>query len=164
MFEDDGWVDLAVANDSCAAVFVRNKHDGTFRTSVTFRDCADDEGREHASLALELETNRDGKVDSTSLTVGRYTGVSETKVRGALSGRELCGRIANPVIHPRLGNRLCGHTTTSCSTFSSRTGTFSPASTTNWGTTWAAAGATVRNVKDSKFEEVRARRARDSRT
>jgi len=36
--DDDGWVDLAVANDSVPKYLYRNKHDGTLKISAIFRD------------------------------------------------------------------------------------------------------------------------------
>ena len=48
--DDDGWVDLAVANDSVPKYLYRNRHDGTFEDISYISGFAlNDEGREQAS-------------------------------------------------------------------------------------------------------------------
>ncbi|HUL16905.1 MAG TPA: CRTAC1 family protein, partial [Terriglobales bacterium] len=63
--DDDGWVDLAVANDSVPNFLYRNKHDGTFEdVSYTSGFAVDGDGRPHSSMGLAIgDYNRDGRLD-----------------------------------------------------------------------------------------------------
>jgi enediyne biosynthesis protein E4 len=63
--DDDGWVDLAVANDSVPNYLYRNRHDGTFEDVGYLSGFAlSGEGREQASMGIGVgDYNRDGKVD-----------------------------------------------------------------------------------------------------
>ena len=63
--DDDGWVDLLVANDSVPKYLYRNKHDGTFEDISYLSGFAlNDEGREQAAMGIAVgDYNRDGKVD-----------------------------------------------------------------------------------------------------
>ena len=63
--DDDGWVDLLVANDSVPKYLYRNKHDGTFEDLSYLSGFAlNDEGREQAAMGIAVgDYNRDGKVD-----------------------------------------------------------------------------------------------------
>jgi enediyne biosynthesis protein E4 len=63
--DDDGWVDLVVANDSVPKYLYRNKHDGTFE-DISYQSgfALNDAGREQASMGIGVgDYNRDGKVD-----------------------------------------------------------------------------------------------------
>jgi enediyne biosynthesis protein E4 len=63
--DDDGWVDLVVANDSVPNFLYRNKHDGTFEdVSLISGFALTEEGRSQASMGIAVgDYNRDGKVD-----------------------------------------------------------------------------------------------------
>jgi hypothetical protein len=63
--DDDGWVDLAVANDSVPKYLYRNKHDGTFEDISYLSGFAlNDDGREQAAMGIAVgDYNRDGRVD-----------------------------------------------------------------------------------------------------
>jgi hypothetical protein len=63
--DDDGWVDLAVANDSTPNYLYRNRHDGTFEdVSYLSGFALSEDGREQASMGIAVgDFNRDGKVD-----------------------------------------------------------------------------------------------------
>jgi hypothetical protein len=63
--DDDGWVDLIVANDSTPNFFYRNRHDGTFEDMSYISGLAvSGEGREQASMGIAIgDYNRDGKLD-----------------------------------------------------------------------------------------------------
>jgi enediyne biosynthesis protein E4 len=63
--DDDGWLDLVVANDSVPRYLYRNKHNGTFEdVSYASGFALNDEGREQASMGIGVgDYNRDGKVD-----------------------------------------------------------------------------------------------------
>jgi len=63
--DDDGWVDLVVANDSEPNFLYRNRHDGTFEdVSLISGFALTEEGRAQASMGIAVgDYNRDGKVD-----------------------------------------------------------------------------------------------------
>src|SRR5207245_4801612 len=63
--DDDGWLDLLVANDSVPSSLYRNRHDGTFE-DVSFVSglALSGDGREQASMGIGVgDYNRDGKID-----------------------------------------------------------------------------------------------------
>jgi enediyne biosynthesis protein E4 len=63
--DDDGWLDLVVANDSVPSYLYRNRHDGTFE-DISYRSgfALSGEGREQASMGIAVgDYNRDGRVD-----------------------------------------------------------------------------------------------------
>ncbi len=63
--DDDGWLDLLVANDSTPNCLYRNRHDGTFEDlSYMSGFAVSGEGREQASMGIAVgDYNRDGKLD-----------------------------------------------------------------------------------------------------
>ena len=63
--DDDGWVDIAVANDSTPNYLYKNRHDGTFEdVSYLSGFALSEDGREQASMGIAAgDFNRDGKVD-----------------------------------------------------------------------------------------------------
>src|SRR5437667_434911 len=63
--DDDGWVDLVVANDSVPRCLYRNLHDGTFEdVSYLSGFALTNEGLAQASMGIAVgDYNRDGRVD-----------------------------------------------------------------------------------------------------
>ncbi len=63
--DDDGWVDLAVVNDSTPNMLYRNRHDGTFEDiSLASGFAFNEDGREQASMGLAAaDYNNDGRID-----------------------------------------------------------------------------------------------------
>ncbi len=63
--DDDGWLDLAVANDSVPNYLYHNRHDGTFEdVSYMSGFALSEDGREQASMGIAVgDYDRDGKVD-----------------------------------------------------------------------------------------------------
>src|SRR5438552_3181993 len=68
--DDDGWVDLTVANDSTPNYLYLNRHKGTFEdVSYGSGFALSEDGREQASMAIAVgDYNRDGKVDLFTTT------------------------------------------------------------------------------------------------
>jgi enediyne biosynthesis protein E4 len=64
-FDDDGWVDLYVADDSAPSVLYRNEHDGTFRDIGIVSGCAFSmDGKNQAGMGVAVgDFDRDGTMD-----------------------------------------------------------------------------------------------------
>src|SRR5579872_4728794 len=63
--DDDGWLDLLVANDSVPNFLYRNNHDGTFKDDSYMSGLAlNADGRAQACMGIGIgDYNRDGRVD-----------------------------------------------------------------------------------------------------
>jgi hypothetical protein len=64
-FDDDGWTDVYVANDSNPSALYRNKHDGTFEDIAVTAGCAySQDGKPQAGMGLALgDYDRNGTID-----------------------------------------------------------------------------------------------------
>jgi hypothetical protein len=64
-FDNDGWPDIYVANDTTPSVLFHNNHDGTFTDIALLAGCAMDEnGREQAGMGVAAgDYNADGWLD-----------------------------------------------------------------------------------------------------
>jgi hypothetical protein len=64
-FDDDGWVDLYVANDSNPSALYRNNRDGTFADIGVDAGCAySGDGKPQAGMGVAIgDYNRDGRMD-----------------------------------------------------------------------------------------------------
>ena len=64
-FDDDGWVDLYVANDSNPSALYRNNRDGTFTDIAVRAGCAySQDGKPQAGMGVAVgDYNRDGRMD-----------------------------------------------------------------------------------------------------
>ena len=64
-FDDDGWVDLYVANDSNPSALYRNNRDGTFTDIGVAGGCAySQDGKPQAGMGVAVgDYNRDGRMD-----------------------------------------------------------------------------------------------------
>ena len=75
-FDNDGWADIAVANDSHPQFLFRNQGDGTFEEEAVLAGAAyDADGREFAGMGIAAQDfNADGRTDLliTALSQQRY--------------------------------------------------------------------------------------------
>jgi enediyne biosynthesis protein E4 len=64
-FDNDGWVDLYVADDSSPSVLYRNNHDGTFTDVAIRAGCAfSQDGKAQAGMGVAVgDYDRDGRMD-----------------------------------------------------------------------------------------------------
>jgi hypothetical protein len=86
-FDDDGWIDLYVANDSNPSTLYRNKHDGTFEDIAVPAGCAySQDGKPQAGMGLALgDYDRDGTID-----IFKTNFAGDTSTLYANSGDGLC--------------------------------------------------------------------------
>ena len=86
--DDDGWLDLLVANDSVPKYLYRNKHDGTFEDASYISGFAlNDEGREQQATrqpGWDLARRRDGLRGLGGIRYG--AGIGSYVTRGGLRG------------------------------------------------------------------------------
>jgi len=157
--DDDGWVDLAVANDSVPKYLYRNRHDGTFEdVSYLSGFALNDEGREQAAMGIGVgDYKRDGRVglyitnfsddyntlyqndgDASFTDVSRRAGIAEltTPFLGWGTGfldfdndGWLDIFVANGHVYPEVDK-------------------------TDWGTTYAQRPLLLRNLEGNKFTEI----------
>src|SRR5437667_7515618 len=157
--DDDGWVDLAVANDSVPRYLYRNLHDGTFEdVSYLSGFALTNEGLAQASMGIAVgDYNRDGRVDffvttfsddyKTLYTNDGDNNFSDVTFRAGLGGPTIpflawgAGFIdfdndglldifvANGHVYPSVDER-------------------------DWGTTWAQRPQLFRNLDGTKFQEI----------
>jgi enediyne biosynthesis protein E4 len=64
-FDNDGWPDIYVANDTNASLLFHNNHDGTFQEIGVFAGCAyDADGKENSGMGVAAaDYDRDGWLD-----------------------------------------------------------------------------------------------------
>ena len=97
-FDDDGWVDLYVANDSNPSALYRNNRDGTFTDIAVAAGCAySQDGKPQAGMGVAVgDFNRDGRMDifktnfagdTSTLYVNSGTGLCEDRTFASGIGR-----------------------------------------------------------------------------
>ncbi len=71
-YDDDGWIDLAVANDTESNFLYRNNGDGTFTDEAVFRGVAtSDKGMARAGMGIDAsDVNNDGGL---ALAIGNFS-------------------------------------------------------------------------------------------
>lgn len=157
--DDDGWVDLAVANDSVPNYLYRNKHDGTFEDiSYTSGFALAEDGHEQASMGIAVgDYNRDGKVDLFTTT---FSDDYKTLFRndGGSSFTDVSYRagLAAPTT-PFLSwgtGFLDFENSGLLGLFIANGHVYPEVDKYDWGTTWAERPQLFRNVDGTKFEEV----------
>jgi hypothetical protein len=86
-FDDDGWVDIYVANDSSPSAMYRNNRDGTFTDIGVNAGCAySQDGKPQAGMGVAVgDYNRDGRMD-----VFKTNFAGDTSTLYANAGRGMC--------------------------------------------------------------------------
>ena len=157
--DDDGWVDLAVANDSVPSYLYRNRHDGTFEdVSYMSGFAVNGEGREQASMGLAVgDYNRDGRVD---LLVTTFSDDYKTLFRndGDMEFSDVSAQtgLLDPTI-PFLGwgtGFLDFDNDGLLDLFLANGHVFRNVEREQWGTTYAQRPLLFRNVDGQKFQVV----------
>src|SRR6266568_6988943 len=157
--DDDGWLDLVVANDSTPNYLYRNRRDGTFEDVSYFSGFAvNEEGRAQASMGIGVgDYNRDGKLD---LFVTTFSDDYKTLYRndGGANFTDVSFRagLGNPTI-PFLAWG-CGFLDFDndglLDIFIANGHVYPVADRAEWGTTWAERPQLFRNLDGAKFQEV----------
>ena len=86
-FDDDGWVDVYVANDSNPSALYRNNRDGTFTDIAVSSGCAySQDGKPQAGMGVAVgDYNRDGRMD-----IFKTNFAGDTSTLYANAGNGLC--------------------------------------------------------------------------
>jgi hypothetical protein len=157
--DNDGWVDLLVANDSVPRYLYRNKHDGTFEDISYLSGFAlNDEGREQASMGIGVgDYNRDGKVDFYVTNFSDdYNTLFRNEGEASFSDVSFAAGIGNVTI-PFLGwgtGFLDYDNDGFLDIFVANGHVYPGVDKRDWGTTWAQRPLLFRNLNGSRFDEV----------
>jgi enediyne biosynthesis protein E4 len=157
--DDDGWIDLLVANDSVPNYLYKNRHDGTFEEiGLASGFALSDDGREQASMGIAVgDYNRDGKVDFyvTSFS-DDYNALYKNEGGGNFSEVAYRAGLGYATI-PFLGwgtGFLDFDNDGLADIFVANGHVYPTVDQQDWGTTWAQRPQLLRNLNGSKFEEV----------
>jgi enediyne biosynthesis protein E4 len=157
--DDDGWVDIAVVNDSTPNNLYRNRHDGTFEDiSYASGFAFNEDGREQASMGLAAgDYNNDGHID---LHVTNFSDDYNTLYRNEGSGNfsdvSFRAGVAEPSI-PFLGwgtGFLDFDNDGRLDIFVANGHVYPGVDKQDWGTTWAQRPLLYRNVNGTEFRVV----------
>jgi enediyne biosynthesis protein E4 len=157
--DNDGWLDLVVANDSTPNYLYRNRGDGTFEDLSYLNGLAvNEEGRAPASMGIALgDYNRDGQLD---LFITTFSDDYKTLYRndgGAnftdVSYRAGLGSSTIPFLAWGTGF-LDFDNDGLLDIFVANGHVYPIADRTEWGTTWAERPQLFRNLDGAKFQEV----------
>lgn len=157
--DDDGWLDLLVANDSVPNFLYRNNHDGTFKDDSYISGLAvNADGRAQASMGIGIgDYNRDGKVDFHLTTFSAdYKPLYRNDGDGEFSDVTAGARLLHPTI-PFLGwgtGFVDFDNDGLLDIFSVNGHVYVQADGADWGTTWAQRPLLFRNLNGQQFEEV----------
>ena len=157
--DDDGWVDLLVANDSTPNYLYRNRHDGTFEdVSYLSGFALSEDGREQASMGIAVgDFNRDGKIDFyvTSFS-DDYNTLYINDGDGNFTDKTLSAGLSDPTI-PFLGwgtVALDFDNDGLTDLFVANGHVYPAVDQQDWGTTWLQRPQLFRNLDGKKFAEV----------
>src|SRR6266481_4942537 len=157
--DDDGWVALAVANDSVPNYLYHNHHDGTFDDVSYLSGFAfTEDGREQASMGIAVgDYNRDGKVDFyVTAFSDDYNALYRNDGDGNFSEVTYQAGLADPTI-PFLawGDGFLDFDNDGLLDIFVANGHVYPGvDQHDWGTTWTQRPQLFRNVDGTKFQEV----------
>ena len=157
--DDDGWVDLLVANDSTPNYLYHNRHDGTFEdASYASGFALSEDGREQASMGIGVgDYNRAGKVDLITTTFSDdYKTLYRNDGGGNFSDVTYQTGLGDPTI-PFLawGTAFLDFDNDGLLDIFIANGHVYPGvDAQDWGTTWAERPQLFRNSDGSKFKEV----------
>jgi len=158
-FNDDGWVDLAVANDSTPRYLYINRHDGTFEdVSYPSGFALNENGFEQASMGLGIgDYDNDGKLDVYITDFSDdYNTLYHNDGGGNFTDASFQLGVASPTI-PFLGwgtGFLDYDNDGWADIFLVNGHTYKEVDKFDWGTTWAQRPLLFHNVKGKKFELV----------
>src|SRR5229473_283079 len=157
--DDDGWLDLAVANDSVPRYLYRNRHDGTFEdVSYLSGFALTNEGLAQASMGIAVgDYNRDGKVDFCVTTFSDdYKTLYRNDGGANFSDVTYPAGLGAPTI-PFLGwgiGFLDFDNDGLLDIFIANGHVYPSVDRRDWGTTWAERPQLFHNLNGTKFEEV----------
>ncbi len=157
--DDDGWVDLAVANDSVPRYLYRNLHDGTFEdVSYLSGFALTNEGLAQASMGIAVgDYNRDGKVDFFVTTFSDdYKTLYRNDGGNNFSDVTYWAGLGGPAI-PFLGwgaGFMDFDNDGLLDIFVANGHVYRSVDERDWGTTWAQRPQLFRNLDGTKFQEV----------
>jgi len=157
--DDDGWLDLAVANDSVPNYLYRNRHNGAFEDIGYASGFAlSEDGREQASMGIGVgDYNRDGKVDLMTTTFSDdYKTLYRNDGAGSFTDVTYRSGLAGPTT-PFLAwgtGFLDFDNDGLLDIFIVNGHVYPEVDRQDWGTTWAERPQLFHNMDGSKFEEV----------
>jgi hypothetical protein len=157
--DDDGWLDLAVANDSTPRYLYRNRRDGTFEdVSYVSGFALTDAGLAQASMGIATgDYNRDGKVDFyVTVFSDDFNTLYRNDGNASLSEVTFQAGLGTPTI-PFLGwgtGFLDFDNDGLLDIFTANGHVYPWVDERDWGTTWAQRPELFRNLDGTKFLEV----------
>lgn len=157
--DDDGWLDLVVANDSVPNYFYHNQHDGTFAdVSYISGVAVNQDGRAQSSMGIGAgDYDRDGKVDLFITTFSDdYKTLYHNDGEGNFTDVTFKAGVGSATI-PFLswGTGFLDFDNDGLLDIFIVNGHVYPiADKSDWGTTWAQRPLLFRNLDGKKFQEV----------
>jgi hypothetical protein len=156
---DDGWLDLVVANDSVPNYLYHNRRDGTFE-DISFASgfAVNEEGRAQSSMGIGIgDYNHDGKADIFVTTFSDdYKTLYRNDGDGSVTDVSFKVGLGMPAI-PFLSwgvGFLDFDNDGWLDIFIANGHVYPIADKTDWGTTWAQRPLLFRNIDGKKFQEV----------
>jgi hypothetical protein len=157
--DDDGWLDLVVANDSTPNYLYRNRHDGTFEdVSYMSGFALNEEGRAQASMGIAVgDYNRNGRLDLFITTFSDdYKTLYRNDGDATFTDVSFKSGLGSPTI-PFLGwgaGFLDFDNDGLLDLFVANGHVYPVADQRDWGTTWAQRPQLFRSLDGAKFQEV----------